>query len=29
VLPATFIIILAPGALKIYDQFFGPGGSFS
>jgi tight adherence protein C len=29
VLPATFIIILGPGALKIYDQFFGPGGSFS
>lgn len=28
VLPATFIIVLGPGALKIYDQFFGPGGSF-
>jgi tight adherence protein C len=28
VLPATFIIILGPGALKIYNQFFGPGGSF-
>jgi tight adherence protein C len=28
VLPATFIVVLGPGALKIYDQFFGPGGSF-
>ena len=28
VLPATFIIVLGPGALKIYHQFFGPGGSF-
>jgi hypothetical protein len=23
VLPATFIVVLGPGALKIYDQFFG------
>lgn len=28
VLPATFIIVLGPGALQIYNQFFGPGGSF-
>ena len=28
VLPATFIIVLGPGALQIYNQFFGPSGSF-
>jgi len=28
VMPATFIIVLGPGALQIYNQFFGPGGSF-
>jgi tight adherence protein C len=28
VLPATFIVVLGPGAIKIYEQFFGPNGSF-
>jgi tight adherence protein C len=28
VLPATFIVVLGPGAIKIYEQFFGPGGTF-
>ena len=25
VLPALFVIVLGPGAIQIYDQFFGPG----
>ncbi len=29
VLPALFIVVLGPGALKIYDQFFGSGGTFA
>jgi tight adherence protein C len=28
VLPATFIVVLGPGAIKIYEQFFGPGSAF-
>jgi tight adherence protein C len=28
VLPATFIVVLGPGAIKIYEQFFGPNGTF-
>jgi hypothetical protein len=28
VLPATFIVVLGPGAIKIYEQFFGANGSF-
>jgi tight adherence protein C len=28
VMPATFIVVLGPGAIKIWQQFFGPGGTF-
>jgi tight adherence protein C len=28
VLPATFIVVLGPGAIKIYEQFFSSGGAF-
>jgi tight adherence protein C len=28
VLPALFVVVLGPGAIMIFEQFFGPGGTF-